>query len=341
MQDVLRRALPTGMAGLLAAVRGMMGPMKAFIANGYGGPEVMAVGHMPDPKPNHGEIVVEVRASSVNPVDWKVRDGAMRMLTGRRFPKVFGGDLAGVVQALGPEVTRFALGDSVYGFTPIVFRKPGAHAEKVAVAAKNLRRLPPGLSYEQAAAIPVAALTALNGLGQCGDLHGKTVIVNGATGGVGHFAVQLAKAGGAKVTAVCSARNAERAKALGAERVIDYKTHDFTCDVQRYAVVFDAFGALGFATASRALERQGIYVTTLANPALFARSIWRNFVGGQRICFANMRDKEQDYAEIEKHLAAGQVAPVVDRVFSLDQAAEAYAASEAGGTVGKIVIRVA
>jgi NADPH:quinone reductase-like Zn-dependent oxidoreductase len=196
------------------------------------------------------------------------------------------------------------------------------------------------MSFEQAAAVPVGALTARNGLLQCGELRDRAVIVNGATGGVGHFAVQLARAAGAKVTAVCSAPNAERARALGAERVIDYKAQDFTREAERYDVVFDAFGALGFAAASRALKDRGIYVTTLANPALVVRSIWQKVIGGKRIAFANMRDKPDDYAAIEQHLVAGRVAPIVERVFSLDQAAEAYAASEAGGTVGKIVIKV-
>jgi NADPH:quinone reductase-like Zn-dependent oxidoreductase len=314
--------------------------MKAFLARSYGGPEVMEIGRLPDPVPGRGEVVVAVKAASVNPVDWKVRNGLMRVLTGGRFPKVYGGDLAGVVQAFGPEVTGFAPGDEVYGFTPIVFRKPGSHAEKVAVAAKALRRLPAGMSFEQAAAVPVAALTAHNGLMQCGALRGKSVIVNGATGGVGHFAVQLAKADGATVTAVCSTRNVERAKALGADRVVDYQTQDFTREAERYDVVFDAFGALGFGAASRALDQRGIYVTTMANPALVVRSIWQKIAGGKRIVFANMRDKPDDYAAVEQHLALGHVVPIVEKVFVLDQAAEAYAASEAGGTVGKIVIRV-
>jgi len=168
--------------------------VKAFLAHSYGGPEVMHIGDVADPVAGRGEVLVAVRASSVNPVDWKVRDGAVRIMTGRRFPKVYGCDLAGVVHAVGHGVTAFSVGDAVYGFTPIMFGKPGAHAEQVAVAAKRLRRLPVGLAFEHAASLPVAALTALNGLRQCGDLTGRTVLLNGATGGVGHFALQIAKA---------------------------------------------------------------------------------------------------------------------------------------------------
>jgi NADPH:quinone reductase-like Zn-dependent oxidoreductase len=314
--------------------------MKAYIARSYGGREVMMLGELPDPVPCRGEVVVAVETSSVNPLDWKVRDGAMKLLTGFRFPKVYGCDVAGIVHALGPEVTGFSVSDLVYGFAPIMLGKPGAHAEKVAVAAKHLRRLPTGINFEQAAALPVTALTALNGLRKCGDLTGKTVVVNGATGGVGHFALQIAKARGAKVTAVCSGRNADRAKSLGAEAVIDYKVEDFTRKPEHYHVVFDAFGQVGFNAASRVLLPRGIYVTTLPNAALVGRSLWQKVRGEKAIAFANMRDKQEDYAELESYIAKGSVAPVIDKVFSLDQAAEAFALQEAGGCVGKIIIRI-
>jgi NADPH:quinone reductase-like Zn-dependent oxidoreductase len=314
--------------------------MKAFLASAYGGPEVMAIGETPDPAPRQGEVVVAVRATSVNPVDWKVRDGAARLLTGRRFPKVYGCDLAGVVQAVGPGVTGLAAGDPVYGSTPVMLGKPGAHAERVAVAARRLRPLPPGIGFEQAAALPVAALTALAGLRQCGDLAGRKVIVNGATGGVGHFALQIARAHGATVTAVCSARNVGRAMSLGAEVAIDYQARDFTREPVRYDVVFDAFGGLAFGDAARALAPRGSYVTTLGSPALVAQALWQRILGGPRVVFANMRARPEDYAALEALVVAGRVRPVVERVFPLERAADAFAALEGGGTVGKVVIRV-
>jgi len=195
--------------------------VKAFYATRYGGPEVMSYGDLPDPSPGRGEVLVAVRASSVNPVDWKLRAGEMRLVTGGRFPKVFGFDVAGVVAALGPGASHLAVGDRVYGMVPVWMRRDGAHAERVAVAARRLRPIPEGWTFEVAASLPVAALTALNGLRQCGELAGRSVLVNGATGGVGHFAVQIAAVRGAKVTAVCSARNAARARDLGAVEVLE------------------------------------------------------------------------------------------------------------------------
>jgi NADPH:quinone reductase-like Zn-dependent oxidoreductase len=315
--------------------------MKAFLANAYGGPVVMTLGDIPEPVPRQGEVVVAVKASSVNPVDWKVRNGDVRFVTGSRFPKIYGCDFAGVVNALGPGVSEFSIGESVYGYTRVMFGKQGAHAEKVAISVSRLRRIPNTVTFEQAAALPVAALTALNGLRQCGDLNGKSVIINGATGGVGHFALQIAKARGALVTAVCSSRNNDRAKALGADQVIDYRVRDFTRENIQYDIVFDAFGHLGFAAAARVLAARGIYATTLAGPGLIIRAYLQKPFKGKHIISANLRDKPEDYEALEQLIAARSVVPVIDRVFPLEQAAQAFAAQESGGIMGKVIIRIA
>ena len=201
--------------------------------------------------------------------------------------------------------------------------------------------MPDSLSFELAAALPVAGLTALNGLRQCGDLRGKTVLINGATGGVGHFAVQIAKVRGATVTAVCSERNAERARSLGAEVVIDYRHQDFTRGSVRYDVVFDVFGHLKFPAVAPVLKDRGAMVTTLPGPSLIARAVWQRVVGGKRIFLGNVRDRPEDYADLERLLADGSVKAVIDKVVPLAEAAQAYAALESGGTVGKVVIRIA
>jgi len=301
----------------------------------------MTLGEISEPIPHQGEIVVAVKASSVNPVDWKVRNGEMRIITGSRFPKVYGCDLSGTVFALGPGVTGFSVGQSVYGVARIMFGKRGAHADKVAVAASRLRRMPVEVTFEQAAALPVAGLTALNGLRRCGDLNGRNVIINGATGGVGHYAVQIARARGAQVTAVCSARNFERAKSLGADRVIDYRAVDFTREGKRYDVVFDVFGRLGFSTAARALEPRGLYASTLPGPGLVIQSYLLKPFNGKHIVFANLRDKPEDYDTLEQLVTSGQVVPVIDKVFPLEQAGRAFAAQETGGIAGKVIIRIA
>jgi NADPH:quinone reductase-like Zn-dependent oxidoreductase len=314
--------------------------MKALYIKAYGGPEVMQIGEFPDPEPKPGEVLVAIKAASINPVDWKVRAGGLKLITGRSFPKTLGSDFAGVVERVGAGVAVPSVGDRVYGTTPVMLRRPGAQAERLVVSPKRVRRMPDSLSFEQAAALPIAGLTALNGLRQCGDLHGKTILVNGGTGGVGHFAVQIAKDRGATVTAVCSERNAAQARSLGADAVIDYRTQDFTKGSVRYDVVFDTFGHLKYPAVARVLKDRGVMVTTLPVPSLIARSVWQKVIGGKQILMGNLRDRPEDYAELERLLAEGSVKPVIDQIVPLAEAAQAYAALEAGGTVGKLVIRV-
>ena len=315
--------------------------MKALYIKAYGGPEVMQIGEFPDPEPKSGEVLVAIKAASINPVDWKVRAGGLKLITGRAFPKTLGSDFAGVVERVGTGVAVPSVGERVYGTTPVMLRKPGAQAERLVVSPKRVRRMPDSLSFEHAAALPIAGLTALNGLRQCGDLRGKTVLINGATGGVGHFAVQIAKVRGATVTAVCSERNAERARSLGAEVVIDYRQQDFTRGSVSYDVVFDVFGHLKFPAVAPVLKDRGAMVTTLPGPSLIARAVWQRVVGGKRIFLGNVRDRPEDYADLERLLAGGSVKAVIDKVVPLAEAAQAYAALESGGTVGKVVIRIA
>lgn len=314
--------------------------MKAFYMKSFGGPEVMEYGDIADPLPGKGQVLIEVKASSLNPLDWKIRSGALAVLSGRKFPKVVGSDVAGVVKALGLDAAGFRPGDRVYGTAVVLLGKPGTHAELVPVAAKKARAMPSGWSFEQAAALPVAGLTALAGLRQCGDLQGKTVLVNGATGGVGHLALQIAKVRGAKVTAVCSARNAELAQRLGADEVLDYSKVDVTASGRKWDVFFDAFGLVRFGKASRALSSKGVYASTLPGPDLFLQVAWRKLAGGQRVVLANLRDKPEDYAELERLVQSGAVKPIIEHTFPLPRAAEAFAISEAGKVRGKVVITV-
>ena len=316
--------------------------MRAFYMTRFGGPKVMEYGDLPDPKPGRGEVLVDVRASSVNPLDWKLRGalltgGLLGLITGRGVPKPLGSDFSGVVRALGPGVTGFAAGDRVYGSVDIFLGKAGAHAERVVVVAKNIRELPEGWTFEQGAALPVAGLTALVGLRRCGDLDGKTVLVNGATGGVGHLAVQIARARGARVVAVCSARNAAFARSLGADEVLDYSEVDVTAPGWCWDVFFDAFGQVGFSRAARALPAGGVYATTLPRPASILRSMFGGLLGGKRVVLANKGSGPEDYAELER-LVQGGVKVVVEQTFPLDRGAQAFAVCEAGKARGKVLI---
>jgi NADPH:quinone reductase-like Zn-dependent oxidoreductase len=314
--------------------------MKAFYATVWGGPEVMRYGDLPDPAPGKGQIRVAVHAASINPVDWKLRGGMARMIPGQRFPRPFGTDFSGVVEALGPGATGLALGDRVYGIVVTMFGQAGSHAERVVVAADRVRRMPEGLEFVAAASLPVAALTALNGLRLAGHRSGKRVLVNGATGGVGHFAVQMARARGATVTAVCSTKNAERARALGAAKVVDYAAEDFTSGSDRYDFVFDAHASVGYARAAAVLAPGGAFASTIPTPGLWLRDKLSALLPVGRGFVANMRGEPEDYAELERLLASGAVKPIVEHVFPLAEAAKGFALAEAGGVVGKVVLRV-
>ena len=315
--------------------------MKAFYATAWGGPEVMRYGDLPDPIPRPGEVRVAVRASSINPVDWKIRDGMARFLPGQRLPRPLGTDFAGVVESLGEGATGVAVGDRVYGVSVTMLGHAGAHAELLTVAAGKARRMPDGLSFVEAASLPVAALTALNGLRLAGERAGKRVLVNGATGGVGHFAVQMARARGATVTAVCSAGNAARARALGAAKVIDYRAEDFTAGAERYDLVFDAHAGVSFGRAARVLAPGGAYARTLPTPGLMVRGLVSSLLPAVGRGFvANMRGEPEDHDELERLLASGKVKPIVARVLPLAEGAKGFALAEAGGVVGKVVLQV-
>jgi NADPH:quinone reductase-like Zn-dependent oxidoreductase len=315
--------------------------MKAFYATAWGGPEVMRFGELPDPVPRRGELRVAVHASSINPVDWKIRGGLARFLPGQTLPRPFGTDFAGVVEALGEGVTGLAVGDRVYGVAVTMLGHAGAHAELLTVAAGKVRRMPAALSFVEAASLPVAALTALNGLRLAGDRSGRRVLVTGATGGVGHFAVQMARARGATVTAVCSAANAGRARTLGAAKVLDYRSEDFTAGPERYDLVFDAHAGASYGRAARVLAPGGAYARTLPTPGLMIRGLLSSALPGVGRGFvANMRGLPEDYAELERLLAGGQVKPIVAHVLPLSEAARGFALAEAGGVVGKVVLQV-
>lgn len=314
--------------------------MKAYAARGYGGPEVMGLAALPDPVPGPGEVVVDVHATSVNPVDWMLRNGYFRPRSGPPFPRVFGADFAGTVRAVGGEVTGLAPGAPVYGSTSPANGGPGAHAERIAVPAESVHPIPSGLDFEQAAALPFAGLTVVDGLWRCGSVRGKAVVVNGATSGVGHLALQVAAARGAVVTAVCSLAHAPTALRLGAREVVDQDAEDFTRKHRRYDVVFDAQGGVDLESAARVIARGGYFVTTMPVPESGPLVLLRRLLGGPRVIVAVPRGRPEDFAVLGRLVTAGRMRPVVAGVFPLERANEAFAAQEGGRAVGKVIIRV-
>jgi NADPH:quinone reductase-like Zn-dependent oxidoreductase len=314
--------------------------MKAYYSTRYGGSQYAFYGDLPDAIAQKGELLIEVKAVSINPVDYKIMSGITRIISGNKFPKIFGTDFAGIVKEITEGVSGFKPGDRVYGSSTIILGKQGALAELVAVKPEKTRHIPEGMSFEEAASLPVAGLTALNGLRKCNTGSGTRVLVNGATGGVGHFAVQIAKAKGAHVTATCSSSNAELAKKLGADVITGYQKKDLAGIKGQFDAIMDAYGKMSYPDICRLLKRGGTYVSTLFfPPAQFIAPLIRLF-RGRKLSSSNMRALPEDYEEIEKLWKEKKLIPVIDSVFLLSKCGDAFYHTEHGKPKGKVVVRV-
>jgi NADPH:quinone reductase-like Zn-dependent oxidoreductase len=322
--------------------------MKAIVQDRFGSPDVLELREIDQPEVGDGEVLVRVHAASVNPADWYAMAGTpyvARPQMGLRKPKSNrpGLDLAGVVAAVGGAVTGFTPGDEVFG------AGTGTLAEYVAVPRDGLVLKPAKLSFEQAAAVPVAALTALQGLRDKGRLQpGQTVLINGASGGVGTFAVQLAKAFGAEVTGVCSTRNLDLAASLGADQVIDYTQHDFTRTGRRYDLLLDVAGSRSWSACRRVLNPKATLVmvgapkgTRLLGPlGHIVKVRLASLRASQRVVFFISKLINQDLEVLRELLEAGTVTPVVERSYALAEAANALRYLGEGHAQGKLVIIV-
>jgi len=314
--------------------------MKAYFSTAYGGPEVSQYGDFPDPAAGKGQILVEVKAVSINPVDFKVKRGIAKLMSGSKFPRIFGSDFAGVVKAAGSGATKFSQGDRVYGATPVIWGKQGALAQLLAIDQKFARAIPGQISFEEAASLPIAALTALNGLRRCRVTAGKEVLINGGTGGVGHFAIQIARANGAIVTATCRQENAGLAKKLGADNTMGYSREEFAGSGKKFDAILDAYGKMNFGDVCRLLERGGIYATTQIKPLLFFSSLFTRLVYGKRLTSSNMRSRPEDMDEMERLFLDKKLYPVIENYFTLDQSEKAFDLAEHGGFRGKIIVKI-
>lgn len=314
--------------------------MKAYYSTSFGGAEASVYGDYPDPVCGAGQLLVEVRAVSINPVDFKIKRGDLKFVPGAKFPRIFGSDFAGRVRETGSEVRGFKPGDRVYGVTPVIFKSAGALAELLAVDMKNVHKIPADMSFEEAASLPVAALTALNGLRRCGVSKGTRVLINGGTGGVGHFAIQIAKAKGAVVTATCSQANAVLAKKLGADDTMGYSAEELAqCD-RTFDAIFDAAGKMHFKHITKLLKKNGTYATTMIKPLLFLTSAWAQLLYGRKLTSSNLRALPEDIEEMEQLFSEKKLAPVIESYFTLDKAAEAFEMAEHGNPRGKIIVRI-
>ena len=322
--------------------------MKAVVQRRYGPPEVLEYTDVGRPVVGDGDVLVGVRAASVHPGDYFVMTGVpsiVRLAFGLRRPRspIPGRDVAGVVEAVGKDVTDLQPGDEVFGWSPT-----GTLAEYACVPADQLVRTPANLSAGQAAAVPTSGLTALQALRDIAHVQpGHTVLVTGASGGVGTFAVQIAKALGAEVTGVCSTRNVELVRSLGAAHVVDYTRTDFTRTGLRYDVILDSVEAQSLSEVRRALTPTGTLIPNSGRGGLWVGPLGRIVKARARSLFTRQTlrpftsvGKRQDLRELAELLETGRLTPVIDRTYPLSAAADALRYVGAGHTRGKVVITV-
>jgi NADPH:quinone reductase-like Zn-dependent oxidoreductase len=325
--------------------------MKAAYTR-YGPPDVVEVNDLDKPVPRDNEVLIKVRAASVNPLDWKTMKGGpfiVRLLLGLRKPKIkhLGVDVAGQVEVVGRNVTQFKPGDAVFGTCRGAFAEYACTCESARVTKSALVMKPDNVTFEQAACVPIAALTALQGLRDKGQIQpGQKVLINGAAGGVGTFAVQIAKSFGTSVTGVCSTRNVDMVRSIGADEVIDYTQEDFTKSGQHYDLIFDCYANHPLSACKRVLNRKGIYVgvgapataggigilTRLVQMLVFSR------LTSQKLITFLAKPSKDDLIILRDLVATGKVTPVIDRCYHLREVPEAIRYLEQGHARGKVVI---
>lgn len=327
--------------------------MKAFVLRSYGSPDALQLTDIDKPEPGPGEVLVQVRATSVQPWDWHFMRGepyVARLMPGGpgiRRPRfgVLGADVAGVVEAVGTGVTEYGPGDEVFGMLP----KGGGFAEYVCVPESELAPKPETLSFAEAAAVPLAAGTALLGIRDQGHVKpGQKVLVNGASGGVGTFAVQIAKAYGAHVTGVCSTRNVDLVRSLGADEVIDYTKEDFARDGQIYDVLVYVSGNRSFADCRKALKRKGVCVLLGGAAGRWLQPAGQMFAILAASAFTSQKaalgqvvgskETRRNLLELTDLIEDGKVTPVIDRTYTFEEIPAALRYQEEGHAPGKVVV---
>lgn len=321
----------------------MHNKMRAILMRGHGGPKVLRTEEVERPEARGKKVLIEVRAAGVNPVDWRIRRGELRPVSALMPRRVPGRDVAGVVAAVGNEVHGFAVGDRV--FAMLDGASGGGYAEYAVAGEDAIAAMPNNLSFEEAAAVPLAALTAVQAIRDAphacdtGELARRKVLVNGASGGVGTFAVQFAKISCAEVTAVCSAESATLAGELGADHVLDYEEEDFARHEERYDVIFDVVGNRSFGACRLALRPAGVYVTTEPGPRNFLSQV-ATIPAHKKACVVLVKPSGEDLSLLKQLFEAGRLRVVLDSVYPLEEATEAHAHGETGHARGKIVLRV-
>jgi NADPH:quinone reductase-like Zn-dependent oxidoreductase len=324
--------------------------MKAIVCTKYGSADVLQLHEVEKPCPKDDEVLINIHAGSINSRDWRMMRANpffIRLMPGGFLQpknKILGADVAGQVEAVGRYVKQFKPGDEVFGYLPSATGR-GTFAEYVCANENAITLKPSNLTFEQAAAVPVAALTALQGLRDKGNIQpGQKVLINGASGGVGTFAVQMAKSFGAEVTAACSTRNLDMVRSIGADHVIDYTREDFTRNGQQYDLILAVNGYHPISDYLRALSPDGIYVVAGGSMLQLFQAArqgrWASKTGSQKIFVTSLVQSQKDLIFMKELLESGKVVPVIDGCYPLSKVAEALWYFEKEHAQGKVVISV-
>jgi NADPH:quinone reductase-like Zn-dependent oxidoreductase len=322
--------------------------MKAIVCTKYGPPDVLQLKEVAKPIPKDNEVLIKVHATTVTKYDYWVRSSTaptgfgllMRIASGIRKPKnpILGTELAGEIEAVGKDVRLFKQGDQVFVDTGM---SAGAYVEYICMPEDGAVAIKPAnMTYEEAAAVPYGALTALFFLRKANIQSGQKVLIYGASGGVGNYAVQLAKYFGAEVTGVCSTTKLEMVKSLGADKVIDYTKVDFTKSGETYDVIFDTVGKSSVSGCKKSLKNNGFYLLTTFGLLKLVQILWLKMTSSKKVFMGTLKEKAADLIFLRELIEAGKIIIVIDRSYPMEQIAEAHRYVEQGRTKGKVVITI-
>ncbi|WP_194139590.1 NADP-dependent oxidoreductase [Flavobacterium hungaricum] len=313
--------------------------MKAIVYSNFGNTDVLQTAEQTKPLIEPNEVLVKIKAFSINPMDWKIRKGEMKLMSGSKFPKHTGADFAGIIEAIGSSVSNFKIGDEVFGVVKNIM-KEGASSEYTAVPSSLVWKKPKNISFAQAASIPIAGTAAVTAIAKMGKINSKTsILVNGATGGFGMFLLQLLKQYGANVTAVTSTKSIEYAKKWGANTVIDYTKENILLQRTAYDIIIDLSGRLGYKNAKKIMKPKSIFLNPTPQPIEIPFSILKNFFTSKKHIVV-LSSPGTSHTTILLDAVNNGLDIEISKVFPFAQYKEAYQYAEKGGYIGKTTIEI-